>query len=309
VAKSAFEKGKTAFKEKRFIMAADSFREAYELKPTWKLLYNVGHAEAAGKRFGLALEAFEQYLFTGGDEVSEERQTSVQKEIARLKGMVGSLEVRAPTGSLVEVDEVERGTAPLPGKIRIAAGVIHRLVVRSGNEVLLDRSIRVGSGESSAIEVEQAGQATTAPKEPETATEPQDEGEPEPSIQPASKGEEPSRLRPVGWAVLGVGAAAVVAGSITGGMTMAKAGDLDESCPDKLCSDSERDIHESAGKLATATNVLLPVGAALAVTGLMMVIFGGDDEERDPTPGSSSTRGGEMSVLPGPGGLIVYGRF
>jgi Flp pilus assembly protein TadD len=49
-AKRAYEEGVSHFESGRFPEAADAFRKAYELKPIWKLLYNIGQSEAAAKR-------------------------------------------------------------------------------------------------------------------------------------------------------------------------------------------------------------------------------------------------------------------
>jgi tetratricopeptide (TPR) repeat protein len=68
-AEEAYESGQPFFAEQRFVESADSFRKAYELKPSWKIFYNIGQAESAAKRYGSALDAFEQYLADGGDEI------------------------------------------------------------------------------------------------------------------------------------------------------------------------------------------------------------------------------------------------
>jgi tetratricopeptide (TPR) repeat protein len=66
-AKAAFAGGSRLFDKGDFPAAAEAFREANRLNPSWKLYYNIGRAEAAAERYGLALEAFEQYLAEGGD--------------------------------------------------------------------------------------------------------------------------------------------------------------------------------------------------------------------------------------------------
>ena len=41
-AKAAFAEGKELFAKERYTEAANKFRQAYEAKKTWKLLYNIG---------------------------------------------------------------------------------------------------------------------------------------------------------------------------------------------------------------------------------------------------------------------------
>jgi tetratricopeptide (TPR) repeat protein len=84
-AEVAYGKGRDLFEQGKYVKAAGSFRKAYELKPNWKILYNIGQCEAAAKRHGLALKAFEEYLSRGGDDIPPERKDEVPAEISRLK--------------------------------------------------------------------------------------------------------------------------------------------------------------------------------------------------------------------------------
>ena len=145
-AEAAFDRGTAAFKEERFDEAVDAFREAYRLRPSWKILYNIGHGEAACKRYGLALDAFEQYLVKGGDEVPLDRQRAVREEIERLQGLVGYLKVIAPEGAMVSVDGVERDAAPLVRELPVAAAVVHAVTATRGGALQAEtvgvRSVR-----------------------------------------------------------------------------------------------------------------------------------------------------------------------
>lgn len=110
-ARGLFREGAAFFKKSEYSKAAESFRAAYKMRPNWKVLYNIAQSEAAAKRHGLALTAFERYLALGGDDVVEARQKEVEKEIERLKKMVGYVTVEAPEGATILVDGVEYGVA------------------------------------------------------------------------------------------------------------------------------------------------------------------------------------------------------
>jgi hypothetical protein len=73
-AKDLFDKASTLFAEDKFEESAAVFIAAYNLKPSWKLKFNIGQAQAAAKQYGLALIAFEEYLSAGGDKIDSERQ-------------------------------------------------------------------------------------------------------------------------------------------------------------------------------------------------------------------------------------------
>ena len=132
-ASSSFNNGVKLFNKEKYQEAVEAFRKAYTLKPSWRIQYNIGQCEAALKRYGLAIEAFESYLGEGGDEVPIGRRDEVLKELERMRLMVGSIKVQGPGGTEVYVDKVLRGTMPINSAILVTAGVEHWIwFVREG---------------------------------------------------------------------------------------------------------------------------------------------------------------------------------
>ncbi len=77
---------------------------------------------------------------------------------------------------------------------------------------------------------------------------------------------------PVGFAVLGVGAAALIASAVTGGLALATYGSLEQRCgADHLCPPGYESDRDTGNALSTATDVLWAVGGVAAVTGLVLV--------------------------------------
>ena len=292
-AKAAFEQGKAAFGEDKFVEAAVAFRRAHELRPNWRLLYNIAQSEAAAKQPGLALQAFEAYLAQGGDDVSVERRDECVAEVERLRAMVGEVVVVAPNGAIIFVDSIERERAPLPGPMMVAAGMNHDIRIELDGVVLLERPVRVSSGKRVKVD---AGGDSPGPESP--AIEPGDSGT-------DSLDEETSPLVIGGWVSVGVGAALLIGGAITGGMTLSLDGDLDKRCNDEVCTESDREDVDRLDTLALTTDVLIGVGAAAAVTGVVLLIigYGGEEEES----------AGDVAFAPliGPGiaGAGIQGRF
>jgi len=139
-----FQTGVRDFDARDFQGALTSFQRAYDLNPSWKLFYNIGHCQAALKHYGLAVITFERYLAEGGDAVSETRRDEVLLELERMRKMVGDIEVVAPVGLDVFVDGIYRGVTPLPGPLSVSAGALHHIELKEGDEVLLkvDRIVR-----------------------------------------------------------------------------------------------------------------------------------------------------------------------
>ncbi len=132
-----FKKGVQLFNENKKEEAVNEFKTAYEIKPSWKIMYNIGQCQASLKRYGLAIDAFEKYLGEGGDEVPPERSDEVLAELERLRKMVGSLRVSGPDGVEIYVDKILRGTTPLKASILETAGVEHSIwLIKEGRKVL-----------------------------------------------------------------------------------------------------------------------------------------------------------------------------
>jgi hypothetical protein len=287
-AKAAFEFGKAWFNEGKYAEAADAFRRAYKLKPSWKLFYNIGQCEAAAKRYELALEAFEKYLSQGGDDVPKERQGEVRTEIKRLRDLVGYIEVDAPDGAVVIVDGIERDRVPLHGPIAIAAGVNHEVVVERKGTVLLTRTIRIGGDKTIRILAEETKQEDRVDHE---------------GNEPRREGEKVDGLRLAGWMTAGLGGALLVASAATGGKAMSMNGDLKDVCPDNECPSNYWDDMDKMHNLGVATNVMLVFGSIALATGTTMIIFSYRDDEAK----------GEIAALPLAGpefiGASIQGRF
>jgi len=262
-AKVAFEKGKALVDEGKYAEAADAFREANAIQPSWKIQYNIGQCEMMAKRHALALEAFERYLSEGGEDIEAERREEVLADAVRLREMVGFVDVRVADGARVLVNDVERGVAPLPGPLAVDAGIEHQVVARAGDAVLLDRVVRVSGGQTVVVEA----------SEDAAGGGPAGSGDGE-------DGEPASGRAAWGWTATGVGAALMIAGGVTGGLALYKNSELRDACSDGDClTEQQHDDVDTRDRLATSSTVLLATGAAVAVVGvLLLTVFDGEED-------------------------------
>ena len=307
-ASELYQSGVELFKAEKFLEASTAFRKAYALRPSWKVYYNIGQCEAAAKRYGIAIEAFESYLVGGGDEIKLERTEYVVGEIRRLQTLVGRLELVAPPGIEVYLDGDKRGTTPLEGPLRVAAGK-HHVALKKGEETILEKRVQIAGGIATKVTApsEQAEPEPAAEPSPEESANVPESEPPEPTPEPpepvVEKGH--SWMWPAGLAALGTGAATLIAGTVTGSLALAKSNKLADQCKDKIgCSDSDKELKESSDSLAIATNVLLPVGGALAVGGALLVFFEiRRSKERESALRVHPTGGPDLM------GVIMSGRF
>lgn len=282
-AQKAFKSGSELFTAKEYREAATEFRRAMELAPSWKIHFNIGQCEAAAKRYGRAFEAFQLYMVEGGDALGAQRESEVQAELTKLKSKVGALQVRAPDGAQIWIDEELRATAPLSGNIYITAGKDHQIELKEGEEVVKEEVVKVWSGETAVVDGTTTGESVTgesATGEDIAPLEEPVEGSSEPVISPPK--DSPRPLIVTGWVLTGIGGAALIAGGITGAITTANAKKLETDCPNQVCTDpNDQDRIDSARTTGTLSTVLLSAGGGIAAVGIVLLIVGKKKEKNE----------------------------
>jgi hypothetical protein len=280
-----FQQGLELYEQGDYEAAAIAFNRAYEIKPSYRILFNIGQAEAELKHYALALDAFTRYLAEGGDEVPADRKQKVEAEVERLNTLVGLIELECPVeGAQVKVDNETRGFTPLEGPITVDIGR-HEVVVIAGTEELLHEVLRVAGGQRVRLVVQTGdGGAVQTDEQDDTA----DSGE-----------EGPERVWT--WVAFGVGGAAAIAGGVIGGVALSKRKTLeDESCQDQHCDPSARSEGDTIESLNLTADVMFGLAAAGIVAGVVLYFVEPDDGE-------------QVAVTPAVGadrvGLVVGGRF
>ncbi len=283
-AKKAFATGVAAFDKNQYDTAVKAFRRAYILNPSWKLLYNIGQCEAALKRYGLAVDAFEQYLFEGGDDMSAKRRDDVLQELDRLRKILGTVMFSGPEGVDVLVDGVHRGVTPLQTGLRVAAGVIHNFAFEKRGQKIgeLNEKVRGGAAIQLTIPGLKEAPAKTAanvPAEPVIATEDVND----------NKGIHPLYF--------GVGVGATVAFAATGFALDMVVGAIKDDISDKETLDKARAMQK-------AGIVFYGLAGAAAVTSIVLAVFTdfkGEKREAVSRP--------DVWVRPVGTGIALGGRF
>ncbi len=296
-AKEAFKTGIEDFNDSRYEEAVRAFRNANELHPSWKIMYNIGQCEAALKRYGLAIEAFEGYLGKGGDDIPSARRDEVISELERLRAMVGVVKINGPYNLDIYVDGVHRGKTPIATGIMVSAGVPHEFRIMDGDVEWLVQTETARGGIDLTIDVPASpgsDSGATAGQGGTKATGESPDGE-----------DGASGLKIGGWVAVGVGAGALVGGVVS--LVLAKKADEDwvASCTSTGCSDT--DARDKRDKLNPVGGVLTGVGGALVITGVVLLIVdykkGKDEESREVDVSLVPSAGPEFS------GLMLQGTF
>jgi tetratricopeptide (TPR) repeat protein len=299
-AKAAFENGKALFKQEKFDDAARAFREAYRIKPTWKLHYNIGQCEAAQKHYDLALEAFEAYLAEGGDEVEAARQDEVLAEVQRLRAMVGVVEIQGQKGDAVRVNGQDRGELPDAGRLKVSMGTV-KVEVRRASAVVLERELKLSGGETATLVVEASKEKPAATPQPAPVAPPTEatpEPEPEPSAAPTQ--DKATGLDPV-WFWVGLGATAAF-GATAVGLDFGVGSKWDEATK----SPSDQALKDQGKAMQISEYAFIGLAGAAAITTAVLAgftDFGGDGESSAASVSAAPWSDGDRA------GVAIEGRF
>lgn len=113
-ARTAFEAGREAYVRGQFQDALAWFERAYALSPHPKLMFNIGRAADGNAQYARALEAYESYLASVGQEDNRE---FVEARIAKLKEALAQPEAAAALSpeavAVLSVDARETSAGPL----------------------------------------------------------------------------------------------------------------------------------------------------------------------------------------------------
>ncbi len=104
----------------------------------------------------------------------------------------------------------------------------------------------------------------------------------------------------LGTVILAVGTAALVAGAITGVLTLNKASEIKEKCTGTTCPLAQQSETDDAKLIGNVSTAMFIAGGVLAATGIVLIIVG-------PTSGGSSEA--EVGLRIGPSSAAFVGSF
>lgn len=278
-ARARYQRAIALYDDGVYDAALVELRRAYELRPSYKLLYNIGQVRLAMRDYAGALETFQQYLREGGGKVPSSRREAVQRELANLEQRVGHLSIRVDyDGAEVLIDDAPVGKSPLPGPVLVSSGLrritaVHperppqtlRVSIAGGERQ--DVSLVLGVPPAAIASAPPPPAASVAASVPLTAP---------PSVAPQplpAKPAGPTRYAPwVGWSTtgaLGLTAIGLAIGAHLKDAKLADArGQVGSSAGDKA---RELDgLKQQTERLALATDVLFGATAVAAGVSLWL---------------------------------------
>jgi hypothetical protein len=322
-AREHYDRAVQLYNDGAYDAALVELNRAWELKPSYKLLYNIGQVRVAMNDYAGALQSYRQYLEKGGDKVPSARREAVQRELRTLEQRVATVSVETDVpGAEVAVDDVVVGTTPLSTPLVVNAG-IRRVLVRHPDYLPQSRRVslvggaqeklsftlvtRAPSGTEPPVSAPRPG--TAAPSPPSSPPGPAAPAvasslRPEPSSAPAAA---PSHHTPwIGWAVAGAFAASA---TVTGAIALSKSSSLKKKLDTPFPSADDLDSRSSQVKTLAWVTDGLWVGALVAsgVSLWLTLDSGSSSAEKPAARGGPSPR--KIQVGLGPSEVRLKGSF
>lgn len=285
-ARTRFQAGVQLFHEGSLDAALAEFRKAYQLAPTYRVLYNIAQVQAELRDYVEASKSFRQYLAEGGAEVPPDRRAQVEAELQKLERRVSMLEVTTNVkGASILIDDVPVGASPLGAPVYVNAGS-RRITATKPGRVTTARSITVAGGDRIKVHIDLPEVAAAGP-----APNPFDSA-PAPAV-------EPPRTRM--WVAMAVTAALGVGTGTFALLTQQKKKDFEAEL-DRFPNDRET-IDRSRRRMALHAAVTDGLAAATLVSAGITIYFAVSGSSE---PAREQAR---IRLLPSLGGLTVAGRF
>jgi tetratricopeptide (TPR) repeat protein len=301
-AKIQFQQGVLLFEEGKFEQASIAFGRAYELRPNFRILWNLGQVENELEHYAAALVAYKGYIEEGKESVPVERAEEAAIEIERLKPLVGTIVVRCPIeGAKVKVDNEAKGKTPLQEKIFVDLGK-HEIKISKGKDIFFEETIKIAGAQELIIEIETEDEATSPSRAPVVAVSPSTKETQEGTNIGTDESQNPKRVWT--WVAFGLGGAAAVGAAITGGLSLSQVGDIKDQCDNNDCPKNLKADADAAATLGN-TSTALAIVAAVGVTLGTILYFVEPDSEKEKQDSIVLV----PSALPAGAALTLSGRF
>lgn len=282
-------------KNGHYAEALEKFQRAYDLSPSYVILYNIGRMARFTQDFARSLTAFQRFLNEGKD-IETSHRSEVEQEIAALASLVAWVTVKTDAGAHVFVDGQEVGVAPIDRKIPMNPGARSFRADKAGASVTKDITLKAGDASNVVLDFE---------KPPVTV--------PKPVVNDRFRF--PSGVVVAAWVVTGAFTAGAV---VTGTAAIVTSNSLksDVYVGPARAPSPDSPIAKKASRvntLATASNAFIATAivagsAAIAFSIVDAVAGPAQDPSKEPSPKPPS-KPASLDLEVGVGSLFLTGKF
>lgn len=248
-----FREGRSAMQDKDYETACARFAESQKKEPAPGTSLNLGECEERRNHLIAAREAFvsaaANFLTADKKGYATGRAEALDKRIPRIVVRVAG----APKGTIVRAGErvVEQGAEQRLDPGDVAFSIEAPATRTKRMTVTLKESNALTEVELGPLDID--GPVVPKPR-PDAVTAPKPQA-----------GTEANPLRTVGWVLVGVGAASLVVGGVTGIMTLDRASTVKDHCDGDLACDSEGTDAASSGKTLSLVSTITVIAGVVGL--------------------------------------------
>jgi len=297
-AQTLFDEGRAEMAQNHVLEACSKFGASYQLDPSDGTLLNLGLCHEKEGRTASAYAELGESVSRAIRDQRPEREKMAREHLAAVTLRLSRLTVVVPLTSLVDGLVVSIDGTALG---RPAWGVATPL--DPGSHVIEAKAPGKRPWTTTAtLPAEQGAEHVEVPALVDAPTFPSLALVPAPSSEQPRSADSPQRT--FGWAMIGVGAAGVATGSITGAMAIAKWSGAATKCPNGVCpTAADRSAFIGAGTLAdVSTGTYIAGGVGLAA-GLVLLLTA---PRAAPSSGSATSATVHVAPLLGFGAAGVH---
>jgi tetratricopeptide (TPR) repeat protein len=296
-AATRFQQAVELYREGSFEGALAEFRKAYQLSPSYRVLYNIAQTQYALHDFVGAYKSLTQYMNEGRGEIAADRRVQVDDMSAKLAERIAHLHITTNVeGAEIRVDDIIIGTSPLSELVPVNVGS-RKISVHSSGAPVANQVITVAGKERVKVDLPIGEPATTKSSKVtrETVSSPNPTSDLSIAIKPVSK-KPPSK---VGLIVsLSATAALFVSTSVLGYLALSAQSDFNDQI--NTFPNTNTNIENARSKSKHYALLADGFGAATILSGGVALYFLLAD-------GAVSSK--SVAVSPTLGGMILHGNF
>ena len=290
-----YERGLQLFNEENYDAALFEFDRAYELAPSYKILYNMGRIQRQQNNYAASMRSYTRYLREGGAAVPAERRKEVEAEIAVLKPRVAHVKVTVNVDAAdVYADDIPVCTATIEsscvGKSPLQAPIIvnggrHKITAtKKGFAPATALVSVVGSDEIDVkLDLVSYDRPAAAPSNPWVL----------PTV--------------IGWSATG---AAAIGGTVFGILALGAKNDQQAKLKEPNASaDDLKSARDKTTTLSGVSDVLFITTGVFALTSTYLTIRMLKAGGKEAPPPAPTAKGRSIDVSVGPSGMAAFGTF
>jgi hypothetical protein len=268
----AYSKGRDLFEAGDVVTGHAKLLEAYELSKNPRLLWNMAACSKSSRHYARAIDELTRFLADGHDQITADQAKRAEEVRATLYSLVAAATItRTPEDASLTIDGEPATHGSGPYYLELGK---HELRVERDGFLGETRVIDVRQTKATTIafaleRVPAPVAASVAPPAPAAVEAPpaaSSVAAPEHGPEAASAQGDSNAWT---YAAFGVGAAGVLAGATFGVLAMNAAGDLESSCPGRVCPTAQQGALDDAklwASLSTAGWVVGALGVAAGTT-------------------------------------------